>query len=336
MEQSSDLIFLLDKETGQILDVNKKACNVLGYAREQLLSMNILDIISSVTESISWEEQVSRVNKDMSIVLESTYRHSNGTFLPVDISLSPMTFDEKNYVLAMARNIADRKKIEESQRLVSLGKLVSSMAHEVNNPLMIISGRAQLSLADNIQNPKIKQNLEIMVDQCKRARDIIQRLLMFSKPSKGKLKNCDINYAAEEVVTLIEHQFSLANITIKRNFTANLPLVLIDKSQIQETFLNFLYNARETIQDGGVITVNTKHVDDFVEIDFKDTGCGMDAETMRKVMDPFFTTKEHGTGLGLAVSYGTIKAHGGEIKFESAPGKGTTVKVTLPVRTEEG
>jgi signal transduction histidine kinase len=230
-------------------------------------------------------------------------------------------------------------KLFQSEKLASLGRLVSDMAHEVNNPLQIISGRAQLALielAEGLEKEKeeFKNNLDIIMDQCMRAKDIIQRLLSFSRPSKGKIKATDINESIEYVVKLVEHQFSLDKVKIVRKYSSSLPLVEMDEKQMHEVFMNLLKNAADAMSKSGKITIFTKKEGDNVRIDFKDNGSGMSKEDMRKVFDPFFTTKETGTGLGLSVCYGIVQAHRGELRYESEPGEGTTAIIILPLKSK--
>jgi two-component system NtrC family sensor kinase len=222
----------------------------------------------------------------------------------------------------------------QSEKLASLGRLVSDMAHEVNNPLMIISGNAQLSLLDESLNEELKNNLKIIHEECNRAKSIIQRLLMFSRPSKGEQKPVDINQSIEFVLKLIEHQFGLSDVKISSRFNASLPLISADEKQIQEVIMNLLNNARDAMPTGGEITINTSLDSEYLKINIKDSGVGMDDKTLTRVFEPFFTTKEKGTGLGLSVCYGIIKAHSGKIEVKSQPQKGTTVHVWLPLKAE--
>lgn len=225
-----------------------------------------------------------------------------------------------------------RDMLIQSEKLASLGELVADMAHEVNNPLMIISGRAQLSLMEEIKNKKINENLKIITEQCERTKDIIQRLLTFSKPSKSVLTEVDVNKSLEDVVKLVEHQYSLTNTKIVRNYMPSPPTIKVDEKQMQEVFMNLLKNSTEAMPKGGTITISTSRKDDKLRIDFKDTGEGISEEAIKKLFEPFFTTKEKGTGLGLSVCYGIIKAHNGELRYESKPGKGTTATILLPIR----
>ena len=238
-------------------------------------------------------------------------------------------------IVAMGYDVSQRKEIEKVQRLAQLGTLVSHMAHEVNNPLMVISGRAQLSLMEEIENKEIKDNLDIVMKECQRAKDIIQRLLRFSRPSKGEVKETDVNASVEEVVNLIEHQFGLGNVRITKEYEPDIPHVMVDEKQIHEVFMNLLTNARDAISGEGTIDIRTKRAGGLIRITFKDSGQGITKEVLDKIFDPFFTTKKKGTGLGLSICYSIIKAHNGDLRFESIPGKGTTAVIELPIMQEK-
>ena len=255
----------------------------------------------------------------------------------VEISTSPILNDKGEVIstVHIVEDITQRKELEKEQQLAQLGRLVADMAHEVNNPLMIISGRAQLSLMEKIKDEAINKNLNIIVEECQRANGIIQRLLHFSRPSKGERKPLNINNCIDGVVNIIEHQFGLANITVKRDFLKDPPLILGDEQQFQEIFMNLLTNAKDAMPQGGTINIATSRKKNSIKIDFQDTGRGMPEEVLKKIFQPFVTTKEKGTGLGLAVCYGIIKAHNGEISFESEVGKGTTVTILLPIEGEK-
>ena len=222
--------------------------------------------------------------------------------------------------------------LSQSAKLAALGRLVSDMAHEVNNPLMIISGSAQLCLMEAIPVEEKKINLNIIINECQKAKDIIQRLLRFSRPSKGLMKEIDINSGIDSVANILEHQFSLAGIEIKRNYGPNLPRVCCDEHQMQEVFMNLLNNAKDAMSARGTVVITTSCENDFLEITFKDSGSGMTQEVLKNIFEPFFTTKEKGNGLGLSVCYGIVKSHNGELKFKSEPGKGTAAIISLPVK----
>ena len=326
----TDFISIHDKDF-KITRVNRAFADVFKMSPQEVIGKTCYTLVHETKEPPSScpLNQVMQTKKPISVEF---FEPHLGRYLA--ITCSPV-LDQRGEVVATvhsAKDITVHKKMEKEQHLAELGKLVADMAHEVNNPLMIISGNAQLSLMENIPNETINDNLKIIFEESKRAKDIIQRLLKFSRPSKGELQATDINKNIEAVLSIVEHQFNLANIQIKRNYADNLPSILIDEQQMREVFMNLLNNAKDAIPESGVIEVTTSLHGDFFRISFKDTGCGMSEEAMKRLFEPFFTTKEKGTGLGLSVCYGIIKAHNGELRFESELGKGTSVTILLPLK----
>jgi len=327
----SDLVSLHDNDY-KILRANKAFAEVFGMQPQQVVGKTCYELVHGTSEPSPYCPQKKGISTKKPERMEY-FDERLGQYL--EVVVFPV-LDEKGEVVSLVhivKNVTERKKVEEAQRLSQLGKLVADMAHEVNNPLMIISGNAQLSLMEEVSQ-ELKSNLNIIFEESKRAKDIIQRLLKFSRPSKGEIKEININNCVEAVVGLIDHQFGLANVRIKRSYCSGLPAISGDEKQLQEVFMNLLNNAREAMPEGGEITITTSRERDLAKIDFKDTGCGMTEEVKSKIFVPFFTTKEKGTGLGISVCYGIIKSHGGELSFESAPGKGTIARVLLPLAKE--
>jgi PAS domain S-box-containing protein len=325
----SDLVSIHDKDF-KIKRVNKAFADVFKMKYQEIIGKTCYELVHRSKEPhlCCPYKQVMQTKKPS---LAEFFEPSLGFYLEVSCSA---IINEKGEVIStvhIAKDVTSRKEVEKRERLAQLGELVADMAHEVNNPLMIISGNAQLSLMENIQNEIVSNNLKIIFEECKRAKEIIQRLLKFSRPSKGELKEIDIHKSIEAVLNIMEHQFNLANIEVKRNYSGNLPTILIDEPQMQEVFMNLLNNTRDAMPGGGVVEVRTSLEREFIRIDFKDTGCGMSGEVMKRILEPFFTTKEKGTGLGLSVCYGIIKVHNGELRFESKLGKGTTATILLPL-----
>jgi len=221
----------------------------------------------------------------------------------------------------------------QTEKLTSLGKLVSDMAHEINNPLMVISGRAELSLMDELDEG-IKGNFKTIVEQSNRIKDMIRKLLIFSKPSKGTVSEVDINESIGAVIKSMEQDFQPKGVTITKNFGPSLPKIEIDDNQMRDVFINLIGNSVEAMPEGGIITVSTSKVNNHIRIDFKDTGRGIPREDIKKVFDPFFTTKEKGAGLGLSMCYGIVKIHNGRLCYESAPSQGTTATLLLPIEAD--
>ncbi len=230
-----------------------------------------------------------------------------------------------------------KRKIMESERLALIGQLSANVAHELNNPLQGIVTYSHLLLetmpAD--EDEPCKNNLEKIVTQANRCRDIIRGLLDFSRQRKPDKTLCDVNEVLRGCVSLLEKQALFHNIQISWGLELALPEAVIDPSQIERVFMNIIINAAEAMEGNGRLTLTTKFdsLERCIELDFSNTGPAIAQDKLDKIFDPFFTTKDtgHGVGLGLAISYGIVKEHGGTISVESEPGKETTFIVRLPV-----
>jgi len=234
------------------------------------------------------------------------------------------------------------KKIMEAERLALVGQLSANVAHELNNPLQGIVTFSHLLLeehiCDNKDHADVLKKIVVQADRCK---DIIRGLLDFSRQRKPDKTICNLNFLIENCVSLLEKQALFHNIKIVKNLQGDLPMTVVDPSQIERVFINLIVNAADAMDGNGQLTLITffdaKNV--TIEVDIKDTGCGIREENMDKLFDPFFTTKDvgHGTGLGLAISYGIVKSHKGNILVKSKEGKGSTFTIVLPVAAiEEG
>ncbi|MDD5669676.1 MAG: PAS domain S-box protein [Candidatus Omnitrophica bacterium] len=328
-----DAYFLTDLN-GIFFDCNGSAERLLGYTKEDLIGKNLeeLKLLSSehCAKLINLFER--NLRGESVFPTEITILMKDGSRLVLEVGAFPVRIKGQNLMLVISRDVTEYKRLEISQRLAQLGELVADIMHEINNPLMVISGRTQLSLMEDIPDENLKNNLKIIFQEVQNMRVIIQSLLKFSKPSKGVLKEVDVNKTLEEVIILIEHQFNIRGIEIVRGYSKSLPVISMDEKHLQEVFMNMLTNAFDAIGKNGRIDVLTSSDTAFVYIELRDTGAGIPVNVMEKLFTPFFTTKEKGTGLGLAVSYSIIRSYGGEIKFKSEEGEGTSVTITVPVK----
>ncbi|MGD2278473.1 MAG: ATP-binding protein [Candidatus Omnitrophota bacterium] len=233
--------------------------------------------------------------------------------------------------MSQVQDITERKKIAESQRLAQLGRLLSDMAHEINNPLMIISGNAELTLMEGVKDQKIKSVLQLILDECFLAEDIIQRLLKYSRLGKITKASVDIGKAIDLVTGILEHQFRMSNIEFKKDIKPGVPAAQANEKQFQEVLMNIIRNSSDAMPDGGVISLRVSRDRNYVKVEIEDSGEGMPQKVMERIFEPFFTTKQKGTGLGLAVCHSIIQEHGGDLLYDSKVGKGTTATILLPV-----
>jgi PAS domain S-box-containing protein len=334
METASDLMYIADRD-GNFSYVNAAMLNSLGYVQGEMRGMNLTVIMDKDTKEV-YRKNRFEFSRKGDITYEPVWEAKNrrkvfGEMKETAIYDSDGIFSGSRGVF---RDTSERKKIQKAQRLAQLGELAADVAHEVNNPVMVILGRAELLLMD-IQDEKLRENLRIIIDQCERAKDMVQRLLKFSKPSKGDFRETEVNSAIENTVKLVEPQFLSSGVKLIRKYGADLPLVRMDEKLMQEVFMNLLRNAQEAMTKGGSIKISTYVEDGHIRMDFRDTGSGISEENIKNIFDPFFTTKEHGTGLGLSVCYGIVKAHGGELRYSSEPGNGTMATVVLPLTSQE-
>jgi signal transduction histidine kinase len=221
----------------------------------------------------------------------------------------------------------------EAEKLASIGKLAAGIAHEINNPLTSVLTFSNLMLEQCKPEDPWCAKLKLMTRETDRARNIVRQLLNFGREIVIRPEKININRPVEEIADSLEAQEAFKGIELSRELAEDLPEISADPAQIGQVVLNLLLNAVHAITPPGRIGVATRLRDRAVEIVISDTGRGIPEEHLHKIFDPFFTTKDasKGTGLGLAVSYGIVKKHGGEIDVASAVGKGTTFTVRLPV-----
>jgi two-component system NtrC family sensor kinase len=232
-----------------------------------------------------------------------------------------------------------RKKIMESERLALIGQLSANVAHELNNPLQGIVTYSHLLLERQPQEDSSRELLQKIVIQANRCRDIIRGLLDFSRQRKPDKTPCSLNTVLQDCISLVKDQALFQNIQLQVSLQQDLPMAVIDPSQIERVFMNMILNAVEAMEGAGRLRMATRYDanDRVIEIELEDTGHGVPEENLERIFDPFFTTKEagHGTGLGLAISFGIIKEHRGSISVKSTVGQGTTFTIRLPVTVEE-
>jgi two-component system NtrC family sensor kinase len=224
-------------------------------------------------------------------------------------------------------------------KMAALGELAAGVAHEINNPLTGVLTFSSLMLKKVEEGHPWKKDLDNIVQQTTRCRNIVRGLLDFARQRKPDKKEWDIHLLLNNTLTLVEKQAPFQNIRIQKEFRNGIPMLLIDADQIQQVFMNILLNAADAMTaNGGSLNIRTDVKNGMAEISFTDTGQGIPKEHLSKLFDPFFTTKQtgKGTGLGLAISYGIIQSHSGNIEVESEVGKGSTFRIKLPIEKQNG
>ena len=236
---------------------------------------------------------------------------------------------------------ADMKKLVQEDRMISLGKLVASCVHEINNPiqgLLTFSHLMEDILSEGDPGPheleKFRSHLSIMSSELERCGNIISGLLSFSRESTMEDKDVSLNDILTSVIALTRHKMELQDIKLHTAFFPGPTLVRGDMNQLQQCFLNLVFNAIEAMPDGGKLSIITERHQETGTclVKIHDSGCGIQKQDLDHIFDPFFTTKEdnQGTGLGLSIVYGIASSHGGKVQVQSEPGKGTDFMLSFP------
>jgi len=218
-----------------------------------------------------------------------------------------------------------------TEKFASLGQLAAGVAHEINNPLGTITIYSHLLLKSLENEDPRKEDLELIISEASRAKDIVQGLLSFARETKLRESEMNINDLLEDVLALITNQPMFYNIKIEKSFYQDIPTINADETKLKQVFLNIILNAAQAMEGKGKLTISTTADKKQIKIRIQDTGPGIPPENMDKLFSPFFTTKEKGTGLGLAISYGIIEHHKGKIDVYSELEKGSTFTITLPI-----
>lgn len=475
LNQSNDAIFIIEPESGRFLDVNNKACSNLRYLRDELLDMGVSDIETILPDNFSWQAHVKEVKEQGNMILEGAHKRSDGTTFPVEVSLRYVTQGKNDYMIAVVRDITDRrmaenmrladqrrlmqelidslpgtfylidengnierwnkyfeevsgysseeikamtildfipedekiyvmkkmkgmftsgkntvdvnllskdgrktpycvtvgrttikdtsyivgvgmdvsqqKKLEQeiikAQKLESIGTLAGGIAHDFNNILTAVLGNislARLSRPSLMHGDDMYNKLSEAEKAILRAKDLTKQLLTFSKGGEPLKKTLSLGEVIKEVA-----DFALIGSNVKCAYliAEDLRPVDADEGQITQVIHNLIINAGHAMPNGGIITIRAENVcidaedflhlkkGDYIKVSIEDSGIGIPEEHFQKIFDPYFTTKQKGSGLGLSTAYSIIKKHDGMITVDSILGKGTTFHIYLPVSEKE-
>jgi signal transduction histidine kinase len=343
-----DQIMVVDSEY-RIEDVNAALIERLNIKKHTIIGKRCFEVLHDLDGPCDLPNHPCPVQDALKTgtpheVLHTHYMGRDSTYYRV---MAYPVLDDKGKVIRvieMARNVTKWKKggdqIYNVQKLVFLGKLASGVAHELNNPVAVILGFADL-LLEKLQpdNPsyELLKTIERQGLNCKR---IVENLLSFAKQPETTQYSSDVNENIEKVLSVIESMLYMRKITLEKELAEDLPSARGDAGHLQQVFMNLIANAVAAMGEGGTLTISTRHSDNYsrIEVVFRDTGHGIKKEYRDKVFDPFFTTREvgEGTGLGLSACYGMVSNYGGHITFESVTEdedgerRGTTFIVSLP------
>lgn len=317
---------------------NRAAEKMTGYKKEELTPELISEMFKGELPSSETDSKVD-IPLSPDKVKESIVRKNAVSFIRkdgkpilIEFIMTPMVLPEKIVGKVFTfRDITEKKKSEEllyqSEKLSAVGQLAAGIAHEIRNPLTSLKGFLQLIEMSGEGKPEY---FEIMKSEFGRIEQILNELLILSKPQTLEKEVCSLNSLLDHIVTLLNTQAIIKNIYIQKHEKSKDVYVSCISNQIKQVFMNFIKNAIEAM-DCGEIIVNVNKDDTYAIVEVIDEGCGIPESMLARVGEPFFTTKEKGTGLGLMVSYQIIEDHGGEIEVESKEGVGTRFTVKIPL-----
>ena len=331
-------IMMITNHEGKIVEVNDQLMKISGYNREELMNQDksilhsnyytqqlLGEIGDTVGKGKAWKGEICNVTKD-------------GDEYWLDTTIVPFQSAEGKamHYLSLSHDVTERKKTEEllhqQDKLAAVGQLAAGVAHEIKNPLTSMKGYTEYLQLDE-QDPNRLEYLEIIMDEIDRVNQIVEEFLVLAKPQSVQLETKNIIPIIQNVLLLMEFDARKKNISFYFESDQDLILVRCDENRLKQVFLNFVKNGMDAMPDGGNIKVRTELKEGEVQISFEDTGVGISPERLKKLGEPFYTTKKKGNGLGLMVSFKIIEGHKGRVIVESEVDKGTTFNIVLPAET---
>jgi two-component system sensor histidine kinase HydH len=321
---------------GKIISYNNLALNLLGIKSAEVKHIDLKSVIDFESTGIT------NLLSGSGAVVEREIVHDRQTdSVPLALSISPILDENRRCTGAVIilRDLTEIKHLQEkvrrSQRLAAIGELAAGVAHEVRNPLSSIRGFAQFLVHVLKDRPQEREYAEIMVKEVDRINNVVTNLLSFARPAKPEPTATDIAKLINHTVRLVEEDARLRNVTIRFSASDGLDKINVDGSQITQVILNLILNALQAVEFGGNILIDARGVDsNTLKITVQDDGMGIPPDQAEKIFNPFYTTREKGTGIGLAIVHMIVENHRGEINVVSpVPGKskGTLITINLPI-----
>ncbi len=321
---------------GKIGSVNHVAETLLGLPEASSIGQkaqeNLPSIFSDMLEELKSNNTI--IGRELICMIDG--EHS----IPLDISAAVLKDEGQGHpgYMFLFKDLTDvydlRKKISHDQRLVSIGKLAAGVAHEIRNPLSSITGFAAYFREEYSDKKKDKEIANIMIQEVDRVDRVVRQLLEFAKPEKPIFILASLSTLIEDILKLLSQQLKEKEIEVKLNIGDTIPKFKLDVDRMSQAILNLCLNAVETIEENGNLEIDVRvdHTSDCVQIKVSDTGCGISEETLPLIFDPYFTTKQSGSGIGLANVHQIIEAHKGKIEVKSSAGIGSSFIITLPLK----
>jgi PAS domain S-box-containing protein len=352
VDHAADALFIYDFEQGTIVDVNRQACESLGYTRQELIGTTAV-AFHLESDRAQMESVAQRAAAGETVIDTHWHQRKDGTLFPVEAHTSQYWYGGRRFLLKLARDISDRARAEEERerlrqletdlahinRVSMLGELAASIAHEVNQPLsgVVVNGNACLRwLAGDSPNlDEAQEAVRRIVRDGKRAGEVIARIRALTKRAATPREELNLNDTIREVLALVGDEAKKRKVLIHTQFADDVSLVCGDRVQLQQVGLNLVMNGMEAMsgvdQRRRELVITTRRIEpDQVQVTVRDAGIGLDPNTMGRIFDPFYTTKAGGMGMGLSISRSILQAHGGRLWATVNDGPGTSFHFTLP------
>ncbi|MDE5413513.1 PAS domain S-box protein [Alkalihalobacterium chitinilyticum] len=330
---SADCIGTLSLD-GEVLHVNPAIESIYGWKLEEIIGKKYPVLPDAQREEMNEIIEKIKAGKDI-IGIETKRKKKDGSIIDVSITYSPLRDGAGNLIgfTSVSRDISDRKRTDEllkrSDKLSVIGQLSAAVAHEIRNPLTSIKGFIQL-FSDRIQ----KEYADLMLSELERIEVIVTEFLSLAKPQANLFLEKDPVQILKDTLAIIDTEALLNQIEIECEIDRGIDAILCNEHKIKQVLINILKNAIESMPTGGKLKIKMKNSDPFVKIEVTDQGCGIPKEKMERLGEPFYSSKDHGTGLGLMVCFKIIEEHKGLIEIESEVGEGTTIMIHLPIYKE--
>jgi len=338
-DQAAVGVLFVELATGKFLQVNRRACEILGYGKETLLGLTFMQLTHPDDLAIDVANQHKLAAGEITeITREKRYLHKSGDSVWVNLHVKPLgkPGQPADYAVTVIEDTSERKRLErgllQAHKMDSLGSLAGGVAHDMNNILGAVMGLASSIRVSAHDDAELVEDMDAMVKACERGRNLVRSLLDFARQDLPEAKVFNLNTVVKEQTSLLARSLPPA-LQLVTDLQPDLANVTGDPGALSRALLNLCSNSIDAMNQEGVLTIRTRNAENHqVEVSVEDTGCGMSKDIMDKALDPFFTTKQKGkgTGLGLPIVYGAVKAHRGQLELDSAPGKGTRVVVRLP------
>jgi two-component system, LuxR family, sensor kinase FixL len=335
LDTATDAIISID-EKNRIILFNNAAQKIFGYSGKEVIGKDLGILIPPIYGEHYKYIKRFLTKKDSDIIGKTISLHgvrNGGEMFPIELSLSFMEMEERFIFTAIIRDMTEQQKMKnkmlQSERLAAVGQAVAHVAHEIKNPLMIIGGFSS-QIRAKIQDERDRHKLDMVLEEVMRLERLVADLGDFTKEYKLVIRPAHINSVIKDVIQIMTGICTPEKFTFEKQLSEQVDEIECDPDKLKQVLINIISNGLEAMQDGGTISISTEKAENGVEIRVNDEGVGIPNDKLQNIFEPFYTPREHGSGLGLSISYKLIKAHNGDISALSAPGKGTTFVIHLP------